>query len=189
MLKYHHSRSLDSVVFGEVKHTKEFSGETYRAAYLWLEKEIGFFPIFLSVGTTDEDIRMTGYQNQWMRLIAMSNSKRIYRKKSEFPNYILFSYEELDGVFTDYNDWHIALNSGYKDCQLTDYEKRLILKPSWSRSKWLSHAKNHPHSVQLVTKSLDLSNADRIWVRNIKTKTILEQIGFKNIEVKRLLIK
>ena len=185
-LKYHHCRSLDSVIFGEINANPEYFWESHKSAYLWLEKELGFYPIFLSVGTTDEDIRMTGYQKQFQKIISRSNKGNTYRKKAEFPNYVLFSFEEIDGVFTDYNAWNMILISGNKDGNITQYEKRLILKPSWNKSKWLNHAKKHPYHVQLVTDKLDLTLAKRIFVRNKITKNLLEDMGFNQVSVKRL---
>ncbi len=35
------------------------------AAYGWLADRLGFWPLFLAVGETEEDRRVTGYQMQW----------------------------------------------------------------------------------------------------------------------------
>ncbi|MCK4614484.1 MAG: hypothetical protein KAU14_06750 [Thermoplasmata archaeon] len=182
MLQYHHCRSLESIIFGEVKSPPAYSGPDFKDAYLWLKKEVGFYPTFLAVGTTEEDIRMTGYQDNWR--VKISDKK--CRKRGEFPNMVLFSFEDVDGIFTDYDYWHLVLNASYKDYQMTDYEKRLIFKPSWQKSKWLRKANKNPHSVQLITKTLYLPGAERIWVRNRQTKKLLEFRGFRNVEVKRI---
>ncbi len=63
MLTYHHCRSLKSIVHGEVRASPEHADE-FKDSYAWLEKQVGFYPIFLAVGTTEEDIRMAGYQGQ-----------------------------------------------------------------------------------------------------------------------------
>lgn len=189
MLQYHHCRSLDSVVYGKVKADFEYSDPDFKYAYSWLEKEVGFYPLFLAVGTTEEDIRMTGYQNQWRRLLSKGPNGKEYTKGGEFPNDVLFSFENVDGIFMDYNNWHLALNAGYKNYQITDYEKRLIFKPSWPTSKWLRKAKKTPHSVQLVTQSLYLPDSQRIWVRNQQTRALLISMGFENVETKRLLLE
>ncbi len=186
MLQYHHCRSLDSVVYGRVKASPEHADEDLKEAYLWLKKEVGFYPIFLSVGTTDEDIRITGYQNQWRRILSEGPNGKEYRKKGDFPNDVLFSFEDIEGVFMDYDYWHIALNAGHKNYQMTDYEKRLIFKPSWSKSKWLGRAGKDQHSAQLVTPELYLPNAEIIWVRNQQTKRLLISMGFDNVESRRL---
>lgn len=194
MLYYHHSRSLESVIFGEVKASPRHFDYYLKDSYLWLKKEIGFYPIFLSVGLTDEGLFMTGYQNQWRKIIGTKNigrkkdgkyiQKNILRKKGEFPNEVLFSFEEVEGIFMDYMGWHLALGS-YRD-KITDYERSIIFKSSWGKSKWLKKAKKDPDSVQLVTLKLALPDAKRIYVRNNNTKSLLEKIGFNNILVKRM---
>ena len=195
MLYYYHCRSLRSVVWGEIKANPRYFDSYLKEAYFWLRNEVGFYPLFLAVGSTEEDIRMTGYQNQWNRIMGTKISgkrkdgtfiqKNILRKIGEFPNDVLFSFEEVDGVFMDYGYWHLAFNPRTIET-ISDYEKRLIFKPSWDKPKWLKKAKNESSSVQLVTPSLYLPNAKRIFVRNKKTKKVLEEIGFKGIEVKRI---
>ena len=88
----------------------------------------------------------------------------------------------------DYDRWGFVINAQNKNYQMTDYEKKLIFKPSWNKSKWLRKSKKEPHSVQLVTPKLDITNSNRIWVRNQKTKNHLENLGFNNIYVKRLIL-
>src|SRR3989344_5041028 len=185
---YHHSRPLKSVVYGRVEASPEHADKYSKDAYSWLEKEVRFFPIFLSVGTTDEDIRMTGYQNQWRRILSEGRDGKLYRKKGEFPNDVLFSFENINGVFMDYDYWHLVLNASHRNYHLTNYENRLIFKPSWSKSRWLSKVKQNPHSVQLVTSKLYLPNANMIWVRNKQTERLIKSMGFKNTRVRRLLL-
>jgi hypothetical protein len=175
---YHHSRDLESVVFGEVKGNPEFSDPDFRKAYLWLEKEVGFYPLFLAVGATEEDIKMTCYGDNW---IAKTS-----RKKGEFPNNVLFSFNDVKGVFTDYQYWHFILNANNKNYSMTYHEKKLIFKPSWKESDWLRKARKEPHSVQLVAPKLYLPDASRIWVRNNATRSLLNKLGFQNIEVRRI---
>ena len=199
MLYYHHCRSLDSIAFGIVKANPKYSDPYLKNAYLWLRKEVGFYPLFLSVGTSEEDLYMTGYPNQWARIIGTKivgrridgthMHKNILRKRGEFPNDVLFSFEKVNGIFIDYGHWHIALNASHKNYQMTDYEKKLIFKPSWPKSKWLRRARDKPDSVQLVISKLNLVNAKRIYVRNSKTKKLLENMGFEDIEVKRMPVR
>ncbi len=203
MLLYHHCMDLETVVYNEIVADPKYSSsedeidEGFKQAYFWLEKEIRFYPLFLAVGATEEDISMTGYQNQWAVNIGSEPAgkredgsditRKIYRKAGEFPNYVLFSFEHVDGVFTDYCEWNIPLNrimSGASD--ITTYEKKLLFKYSWPKSKWLKKARDTAGSVQLVAPKLDLPNADRIWVRNKKTKYHIESMGFNNVEVKRI---
>ncbi len=89
----------------------------------------------------------------------------------------------------DYMNWYLVLNSNYKNYQMTDYEKRLIFKPSWSKSKWLRKAKNEPHSVQLITEELYLPDVHRIWVRNRNREHLLTVMGFENVRVQRLFLE
>ena len=193
MLLYHHCTNLEKIIFGEIKANPRYSEPDFKNAYLWLEKEVGFYPLFLAVGETEEDIRMTGYQSQWRIKIASGTIdgkvSPKYRKAREFPIFVLFSFEDVGGIFTDYDAWHLVLNAEYKDYNLAAHEKKMVFKPSWPKSRWLRKAKEHPGTVQLVAPKLHLPDAGRIWVRNKKAKKQLESVGFKNIEVKRLLLE
>lgn len=181
-LIYHHSRVLEHVKYGVVKQERGVD-EYYEDCYLWLEKQVGFYPLFLSVGETEEDIRMTGYQNQWLKKIGSYE----YRKKGEYPNYVLFSFDQLNsGVFMDYEGWHLCLNSSAINYQIRDWAKRHIFKYSWNKGDWLRYARKNPHSVQYVVPELDLSKANKVYVRNQATKKYLPKLGFKNINILRL---
>lgn len=183
---YHHARELEYCIYGVVRQKRETSKYFYNA-YEWLQHEIGFYPLFLAIGETIDDIRMTGYQNQWRRLLAEGRSYRKYRQKGEIENQVLFSFTDIPvGVFVDYMNWHIVLNSEYNNYQITDREKRMIFRTSWGNSDWLSYARHNPHSVQLVVPDLDLREAARIWVRNMQTKKHLERAGFENVAVMRI---
>lgn len=194
MLLYHHCRLLESVSYGEIVADSTYSNPDFKEAYGWLEKEIGFYPLFLAVGISENDIRMTGYQNNWRRFIGTEKIEdgklvRKYRRGGEFPNEILFSFKLVDGIFMDYDYWHIALNAvGYKDI-ITDHEKRLIFKPSWRKTQWLNKAKYEPHSVQLAAPRLYLPAASLISVRNKSTQLMLKMRGFQNIEVRRIRVE
>lgn len=195
-LFYYHCRNLESISYEEVKANPKYFDSDLRRGYYWLRREVGFNPLFLAVGNSEEDIRMTGYPNQWNRIIGTEIVRRrkdgsyiqknILRKRGEFPNYVLFSFEEVEGVFMDYGYWHLVLNAHHKNYNISDYEKRLIFKPSWDKSKWLKKARKEPHSVQLVTRGLYLPDARGIFVRNQGTKDLLEKIGFENVKIKRL---
>lgn len=183
---YHHARELEHCIYGVVGQKREAS-KYFDKAYEWLQHEVGFYPLFLAVGETINDIAMTGYQNQWMRLLAEGRNYRKYRQKGEIENQVLFSFTDIPvGVFVDYMNWHMVLNSEYNNYQITDREKRMILKPSWRKSDWLRYARHNPHSVQLVVPELDLREAARIWIRNMQTKQHLERAGFGNVEVRRM---
>lgn len=185
-LLYHHTRPLEHSPFGVVRPERNLDPDL-EGAYLWLEKEVGFYPLFLSVGRTLDDVRMSGYQNQWRRLLVHGKNYKEYRKKGEIENRVLFSFEDVpNGVFMDYMDWHIPLNSQYCNYRISDYYSRLIFKPSWNKNKWLRKAEKEPYSVQMVVPELDLREAKRIWVRNKASKEKLENLGFQGVEVKRL---
>lgn len=166
MLQYSHCRSLSSVVHGEIKANPKYAENDFKRAYSWLEKEVGFYPLFLAVGTAYEDLRMTGY---------LDNSENV-----------LFSFGEVRGVFMDFITWHLVLNSGHNNYKITEYEKKLIFKPSWSKSKWLAKARKEPGSVQLVTPKLDLSISKRVHARNTKTKKALISLGFDDIKIRNI---
>ena len=183
---YHHARELQHCVYGIVR-PKRGASKYFDKAYEWLEREVGFYPLFLAVGETIEDIEMTGYQGQWTRLLARGENYREYRKKGEIENQVLFSFTDMPaGAFMDFQNWHMVLNSERDNYQLTDREKRMIFRPSWKKSDWLRYARRNPNSVQLVVPELDLRKAVRIWVRNIQTQLNLESAGFRNVEVRRI---
>lgn len=188
-LLYHHARPLEFVAHGTVVQ-KMGIDDDFDSSYRWLEKEVGFPPLFMAVGKSEEDIRMTGYPYQWARLLSWSSRGSTYRKKGEIDNQVLFSYSDVpNGVFTDYNDWHIVLNSAHKNHNLNKWEKKLLFRPTWDKEKWLSQAEKKPHSVQLVVPELDLTKAEAIWVRNKETQEKLQKMGFGNIEIKRMLVQ
>jgi len=157
----------------------------YEPAYEWLAKEAGFWPLFSAVGSSEEDLYMTGYHNQ-------------FRRGKKQANDVLFSYSSLPDpkVFSDYDWWHLTLHGGQcldgkhepVKISLSDYERRLVLKPSWKASDWLRKARQQPHSVQVSTPQLDLRTADKVRCRNQQTRKQLIDIGFApaQVEVKRL---
>ncbi|MBT5022563.1 hypothetical protein HOK51_02235 [Candidatus Woesearchaeota archaeon] len=191
-LLFHHCIDIKYAKPEKIINKPEYAEDYLQDPHSWLQHQVGFYPIFLAAGNTQEDIRMTGYQNQWQRIISSKyiNDKRVceYEKPGEFDNFVLFSYKNLEGVFLDYDRWVRVLNSSYNGYNISNYYTRIILKPSWPKSKWLRKARNNPHSVMFVTNKLELDKSDRIWVRNKSTKKILEKRGFdKNIvQVKRI---
>ena len=193
---YHHCMDLEAVIYGEIKANPKYADKVFKKAYKWLENEVGFYPLFLGVGNNKDSVVITGYNHQWAKKIGSKPvrktkkgyyiSKNILRKKGEFPNYVLFSFDNVEGVFTDYESWYIPLNHITNGNKVSDYEKRLVFKYSWKKSDWLRKARKDSGSVQLVTSKLYLPDAKRVWVRNKKTKKSLEEIGFENVRVKRL---
>jgi hypothetical protein len=69
-LLYHHCRPIEWVSFGPVYPANSWPGRPDllhchdQIAYAWLAERCGFWPIWLSVGTTDDDRRVTGYSGQ-----------------------------------------------------------------------------------------------------------------------------
>lgn len=187
-LLFHHCIPFSKITHGCIHPNESHSYNRFVPAYRWFEKEKGFYPLFLSVGNTVDDVHMTGYSDNWRRYIGSKivepgkPAVSIYRKKGEFPNLVLFSFDSVDGIFNDYQAWHLVLNGS----DLSPYEKRLLFKPSYSRARWLLMAKRRPHTVQICTSFLDLTKAKKVWVRNSDTKAKIEGLGFQNVEVNKL---
>lgn len=195
MLTYHHSRPLSAVTFGEVVQSPAIASaknpedaedaEWFEQKYRWLEKQIGFYPLFMAVGRRNDDLRMTGYQNQWRKVLSRSREGNTYRKRGQIDNNVLFSYVAPPDkmVFTDYDIWNVILSMSKEP------ESKLVqslLKPSWIKNDWITKANKEPESVQVLVPKLDLSLANSVMVRNEKTKRELEKMGFKNVLVARL---
>jgi hypothetical protein len=159
-------------------------------AYEWMQREVGFWPFWVAVGSDLDAIRMTGYDNQWrvrMSYCYTDPSLNEYRKKGEFPNQVLFSWKDLDGVFSCYSAWHLVLCNDEEKNPIKPHEKRMIFKYSWNKARWLRESrKRKNYGVQMVTPFLDLRTANRVWVRNQETKCKLEEMGFQNVKVKRI---
>lgn len=188
-LQFFHRRSLEHAVYDVVTQqpgTEHEEDEHFEAAYRWLEKEIGFYGIFLAAG--EKSLPITGYDYQFKRP----------RDPVEKVNSVLFGYRELPEVrFTDYDTWHIVLNSvvGYNEQppnlrveHVSEYHRRLVFKPSWRQSDWFRAARNNRVYAQAHAPELDLRQADEIWCRNIPTKKELVSRGFEEekIVVKRV---
>jgi hypothetical protein len=172
-LLYHYALPIKNVrlIFKESKGLliprPKYSDPDFLPAYQWIQKEVGFFPIFIAIGDSIESIQMTGFQNS--------------------PQHVLFSFEDVKGIFMDYDNWHIVLNASFNNYQLTPRQKSLIFKYSWQRHDWLRKAIETPHSVQLVAKEINLIRAQRAWIQNPKIKPVLEKLGFLRIKVKSIL--
>jgi len=206
---YHHCMSIKDVSFKEIvpdpvysfrksveeglpygRSTTDYCCDLH--ANWWLEKQFGFYPLFLAVGHTYEDINMSGYPYQWSRIVSTSYDQErkktvhVLRKPGEFRNDVLFSYENLEGVrFVDYDYWFWILNACLDD-PIPEYVKRLVIKPSWNKADWLRKARKEPHHVMGVIPRLDLRLADRIWVRNASSAKLLADMGFNKVKVKRM---
>ena len=113
-LLYHHCIPVSAVNQRIITPEHSPAYPDFLPAYKWVEEVTGFYPLFLAVGTP-EIIWMTGYQDNW-RIWTGGDSedgiyRKTYRKKGEFPNLAVFSFENPDGIYMDYDSWHIALNT------------------------------------------------------------------------------
>jgi hypothetical protein len=189
----YHVVPLDQVKRGKIVADARYSDPEWLASYRWLEKQVGFYPLFLSVGGS-EAVYVTGYQNQWRVFIGgdFDNNKqyrKIHRKAGEFPNFVLFAFP-LASVpkrqFTDYQWWNIVLTEVLCQREVGKGLHRRLFKYSWDEAKWLRHARRDSHFVQMLASELDLAQAEFIWVRNKRTQEALLKQGFKNVAVKRL---
>ena len=179
---------------GQVKHgtilaDPSFSYPGFMPAYEWLDDELGFFPLFCAVGVSDAVIMMTGYADNWRVLtggeFVFGKYQKIYRREGEFPNLALFSFEHVEGVFMDFMSWHIALNACMNGRTVSNAEKKMIFKPSWTKSRWIRASLHETHRVQLVTQELPLDTALKVRVRNSTTRHLLEGMGFRNVTTLR----
>jgi hypothetical protein len=189
-LLFHHCMPAARVQFNKIRADPGLSDPNFLPAYEWLDDELGFFPLFLAVGTSEEAIRMTGYEDNW-RVITGSEMVqgrllKKHRKKGEFPSLALLSFGSIDGVFMDFMSWHIALNACLNGKSVTKAEKSMIFKPSWTKRRWIRAAVQETHAVQLVTPEIPLNLAEMVIVRNSATKRNLEKKGFSRVEAARV---
>lgn len=180
---------LSQVTWGTVRADPAYSDPFFLPAYEWLEEQIGFFPHFISVGNDKSALCRTGYQDQWRVWnggdFVKGKFQKNYRKKGQFPNEVLFSFDHLKGVFMDFMSWHIAINACTNKRSVSTREMKMILKPSWTNQRWLRAAVNS-HSVDLLMPEIPLDKAARVCVRNQSTRKIMETKGFRNVEVARI---
>ncbi len=182
-LTYHHCINLDRVVYDAIHPHPDYSEHNYLRQYRWLEKQAGFYPLFVGVGTSDSDIYITGYSNNWEEEDPDSEGGL-----DDDPfNGVLFSFSQVEKIlFSDYMDWNSVLNTSDVD-RMSESLKTRVLRPAWSHDDWLNRARVRPGCVQGVVPSLDLRRADRIWVKDEATRLILERMGFTKILIHQLL--
>ena len=210
-LRYHHARPLEFARHGLVVPVREtdvvsapscaFGGGAcdqaddwhralqMEAAYRWLAERVGFWPLFLAVGESDDDRRMTGYQNQWSR-------SGCWAPPGPPRDIVLFSWclPATGAVHCCYDHWHIVLNSvraGGRQHELhVALEDRRaeswVLHRSWSHAAWHRAARRRPGSVQAVAPMLDLASADEVWAPNRRVSRALVALGFDQVGVRRL---
>jgi len=181
---------FSQVQYGTITADPVYSDSDFLPAYEWLEQEIGFFPHFLSVGNSETVIRRTGYADNWRVFdrgeFTQTGYRKFYHRKGEFPNLVLLSFDDAEGVFMDGLSWYIAINSCLNKKPVSKQEMKMILKPSWNRQRWIRAAETGSHWVDLLTPELILGRASRIYVRNQATKKHMECRGFRNIRTFRI---
>jgi hypothetical protein len=181
---------LERVRFATLRPDRSLSNRHNRPAFEWFEQEIGYYPFFLAVGRSAAALAMTGYDDNW-RIVAGreypdGSYDIVHRKRGEFPNLVLFSFDDPDGTFMDYVSWHAALRAGIIGKKVTPREREKIFRPSWSRSRWIREAEDGNRQVQLGAPVLPLDHATAIGVRNRETGRFLHQMGFVEPRVLRI---
>lgn len=181
---------VSGIIPGIITPDRTLSEPDFLPAYEWVEERLGFFPLFLAIGELEEIAWMTGYQDNWRVFegseLAEGRYRKIYRKKGEFPDLALLSFDAIDGIFMDYDYWHIALNACMNGSAVSRQEESWIFKHSWTKSRWLRAALAGTHRVQFVTPALPLSDAREIRVRNAATRRLIEGRGFGEVRVFRI---
>lgn len=204
---FHHSRPLATVRFGLVTQhhaltTPVCSGicdystdhytDLWDLAYGWLEEHFGFWPLFLAVGSDAYALQATGYSDQWRRITSWAKAGNTYRAKGTYPSDVLFSYASAPPLarYSDHNDYTgIVLNAIDHDGSshylrpISNYLRRLVLKPSWTPARWLAAARSNRLTVQACVPALDLSLADAVWCRSASVRTRLLTMGFAPSQV------
>jgi hypothetical protein len=172
----------------------------FEAAYRWLAERVGFWPLWLAVGGSDDDRRRTSYHDQF---------RRAWADGVGVANPVLFSWREKPSPLLRYpcfEHWSTISLTGI-DCQPPQASgprqhrsvcppadpraQTWILHPSWSEGDWLRRAGLVPRSVQAVAPMLDLRSADAVWCRNQPTRRRLVEIGFDpgRVQVRRLAVR
>ncbi len=173
-----------------------FSDTDYLPGYKWLEKRIGYFPLFMAAGNEDSAPYNAGYNNQWRVVLSSRYCKeknRVIslerRAKGDAPNFAMFRFDERPKVccFLDSAWWSIGvLTPHLNNEEPQEREVRSVLKPSWSHARWVREIKKDKIGIEMVVPQLDLRDAVEVWVRNKRAKQHLEKLGFKNVQVRRI---
>ena len=195
LLTFHHARPFEVVRYGIVSQVDPMDvvgsggniadAKFHSDAYKWLEDKVGFYPLFMAVGRRNQDAYITGYPDNWKRVIRKSLKGSVHRKAGEHPNIVLFSFEQppKGSVYTDHDMWNCLMP---RTGRVKENEVYSLFKPSWNRNDWITKANSDPGSVQLLSPELDLRDASAVYARNDPTKRRLEDMGFKNVKVARL---
>lgn len=175
----------------------------YKPAYAWWNDNFGFWPIFLAVGIGPETIRMTGYSNQFSKIISSkwdsTKKKRVYqlRTKGNTPNYVLMSFTKVDCLPHKFNTWENILCFATPTTSCSNNHEPYAKIPSRLTNaikghtvktieSWIQTALKQDGKVQACAPQLNMSEITEIKVRNLETKKLLEKLGYTNISVLRL---
>lgn len=156
----------------------------------WLESIVGFNPVFIICGNHFMVFEYTGYANQFAKLISRSKKGSELRKKGEFPNQVMFSFDTIIPLNYIYHEWIGAMNDlayGMSIEEVTEKWSHDVLKPDYSPEKWKEIARKNPGSVYAIVPEVDLRTATSIYVRNRLAEQQLEKRNFdtKKIKIER----
>lgn len=182
---YHHAIELSNLRRargGVIVPDPRLSDPDLLPAYRWAEREVGFFPLFLAVGLRADDVRITGYANQWAppEMGGTGDLGPIGRRR------VVFSFGHVDGVFSDYMNWHLVLNSHHCDYRVGPRYTAMILRRSWPPSRWLRAAERGTHAVQLLAPRLDLRRVVRAWTPDDAARREVEAMGYPAVRTRRV---
>lgn len=192
---FHHCTSLGALLKNEplVGHPEWVNDSSYHQAYVVWAKTFGFYPLFFAMGRGPKTIEMTGYPNQFGRVISSgydSHKKkpvRTLRPKGEMLNNVLLSFEHCDGIAHKFDAWNEVLCWALNDGKCPRrYVSRLIQQSRRSLSYWCSVAQRKDGFVQMCAERIDPKTACRVWVRNLETKRALDDLGYRGVEVRRV---
>ena len=159
----------------------------WEPCYEWIESRVGFFPLFLAVGTNPLSARITGYADQWRRDV-----------KAPHNSQVLFSWEQKPHaqlVYQDFERWEFIMcdimNSRVHGKYLKPSEvvisrgdEKALWKRSWGPADWRRKSHEQAHSVQAVVPELDLRTADLVRCRSQETRKQLVRLGWEPNAVK-----
>lgn len=184
-ISYWHCMSVHLLQNPVLVPDPKYSDKDYLPGYKWLEKQIGFFPLFMAAGTEDSAPYNAGYNNQWR--VKLSSTE--YRAKGDIQNFVMFRFDETPETccFLDSGWWSVGILTPHlNNEEPRQSEVRSVLKRSWSRARWLREIAKDKIGIELVVPQLDLRKANEVWVRNKHTRAQVEKLGFKNVQVRRI---
>jgi hypothetical protein len=183
-LRAFHSSYFSSVSFGEMRADPSFSDDVWHDEFRWLEKQIGFYPLFMAFGN-NYAIENTFYKGP--------ESRGVHWRKHTVLS--IFELDALaDVVFTDYDVWTHSCSEDMPrfsaaTARLTKRQRKWVdalFKPSWTREQWLQKASEDCTSVQLLVPSLDFRRASEIWTRGSRLQARLHASGLPNVRVRKV---